>query len=151
VSSQAQAALATMSSETVRGTSVAVGGRGVLIEGQSGSGKSDLALRLIDRGAVLISDDYTVLVRDKQGLNARPAANIAGQIEVRGVGIVSLPHAETAPLALIVRLVDKPERLPIDDAARRIAGVEVPEIALNALEPSAPIKIELALKRQRAA
>jgi serine kinase of HPr protein (carbohydrate metabolism regulator) len=151
VSTQVQAALAAMSSETVRGTSVAVAGMAVLIEGQSGSGKSDLALRLIDRGAILVSDDYTVLVRDKAGLSARPAANIAGQIEVRGVGIVTLPHLQSAPLALIVRLVDKPERLPVDDAARRIAGVEIPEIALNALEPSAPIKVEMALKRQRPA
>jgi serine kinase of HPr protein (carbohydrate metabolism regulator) len=151
MNAHAQAALAAMSSETVRGTSVAIGGRAVLIEGQSGSGKSDLALRLIDRGAILISDDYTVLVRDKQGLNARPAANIAGRIEVRGVGIVAMPHAETAPLGLVVRLVEKPERLPVDDAARRIAGVEIPEIALNALEPSAPIKVELALDRQRPA
>jgi serine kinase of HPr protein (carbohydrate metabolism regulator) len=151
MSSQVQAALAAMSSETVRGTSVAIEGRAVLIEGQSGSGKSDLALRLIDRGAVLVSDDYTMLVRDKQALNARPAANIAGQIEVRGIGILTLPHVETAPLALIVRLVDTPERLPFDDAARKIAGVAIPEIALNALEPSAPIKVELALKRLHAA
>jgi len=145
--SQASAALAAVSSETVHGTCVAIGGRGVLIEGQSGSGKSDLALRLIDRGAMLVSDDYTVLVRDGKGLVARAPANIAGKIEVRGVGIVEMAQAGDTPLGLVVRLVDAPERLPVDDAVRRIAGVKLPEIALNALEPSAPIKVELALKR----
>ena len=80
-------------------------------------------------------------------LVAHVAPNIAGQIEVRGVGIVTLPHVERAPLLLVVRLVDRVERLPVDGAVRRIAGVAVTEIALNGLEPSAPIKVELALKQ----
>jgi serine kinase of HPr protein (carbohydrate metabolism regulator) len=124
-----------------------VDGRGVLIEGRSGSGKSDLALRLIDRGAKLVSDDYTVLLREGSALAARPPANIAGKIEVRGIGIVTMPHEASAPLALVVRLVDTPERLPEAQTARRIAGIAVPEIALAGLEPSAPIKVELALRR----
>ena len=145
--SQLQAALAAISSETVHGTCVAIEGRGVLIEGRSGSGKSDLALRLIDRGARLVSDDYTVLLREGAALSARAPENIAGRIEVRGIGIVSMPNVAHAPLALVVRLVEAPARLPEEKTVRKIAGVAVPEIALAALEPSAPIKVELALDR----
>lgn len=139
--------MATVSSETLHASCVAIGDRAVLIEGRSGSGKSDLALRLIDRGGVLVSDDYTVLVRESDTLIAQAPATIAGRIEVRGIGIVEMPHAERAPVALIVTLVDQVERFPEDRAPRRIAGVALPEIALVASELSAPIKVELALKR----
>lgn len=139
--------MATVSSETLHASCVAIGDRAVLIEGRSGSGKSDLALRLIDRGGVLVSDDYTVLVRERDTLIAQAPATIAGRIEVRGIGIVEMPHAERAPVALIVTLVDQVERFPEDRAPRRIAGVALPEIALVASELSAPIKVELALKR----
>jgi serine kinase of HPr protein (carbohydrate metabolism regulator) len=139
--------MATVSSETLHASCVAIGDRAVLIEGRSGSGKSDLALRLIDRGGVLVSDDYTVLVRERDTLMAQAPTTIAGRIEVRGIGIVDLPHAERAPVALIVTLVDQVERFPEDRAPRRIAGVALPEIALVASELSAPIKVELALKR----
>jgi serine kinase of HPr protein (carbohydrate metabolism regulator) len=139
--------MATVSSETLHASCVAIGDRAVLIEGRSGSGKSDLALRLIDRGGVLVSDDYTVLVRERDTLIAQAPTTIAGRIEVRGIGIVDLPHAERAPVALIVTLVDQVERFPEDRAPRRIAGVALPEIALVASELSAPIKVELALKR----
>ncbi len=139
--------MATVSSETLHASCVAIGGRAVLIEGPSGSGKSDLALRLIDRGARLVSDDYTILVRDGGALKASAPANIAGQIEVRAIGIVEMEAVDAAPVALLVRLVEHPERLPLDPGERRIAGVTVPEIALNAHEGSAPIKVELALER----
>mgnify|MGYP006207984755 CR=1 FL=1 len=76
-----------LSSETVHTSCIAIGGRAVLIGGRSGRGKSDLALRLIDRGASLVSDDYTVVHRR----DGRPVASapdtIAGKIEVRGVGL----------------------------------------------------------------
>src|SRR5437763_620964 len=85
-------------SRTVRGTSIAIGGRGVLLRGESGSGKSDLALRLIDRGAVLVSDDYTQ-VRAEHGrrIASAPGA-IAGKSEVRGVGIATFPAEMDVPL-----------------------------------------------------
>jgi serine kinase of HPr protein (carbohydrate metabolism regulator) len=139
--------MATVSSETLHASCVTIGDRAVLIEGRSGSGKSDLALRLIDRGGVLVSDDYTVLVRERDTLIAQAPTTIAGRIEVRGIGIVEMPHAERAPVALIVTLVDQVERFPEDRAPRRLAGVALPEIALVASELSAPIKVELALKR----
>lgn len=142
----ASAALTLVSSETLHVSAVAIGGRAVLIEGESGAGKSDLALRLIDRGAILVSDDYTILVRDGAILRARPPATIAGRIEVRGIGIVDLPHVSGVAVALLVRLGVPVDRMP-GDAARTIAGVAVPETRLDAHEASAPLKVELALRR----
>ena len=133
-------------SETVRGTSVAIAGRGVLLRGESGSGKSDLALRLIDRGAVLVSDDYTeVCLRDGR-LLARSPATIAGKIEVRGVGIVTLPAAMNVPLCLLVDLERTPERLPDGPVPAEVANTVIPAVALAALEASAPLKVEAALR-----
>lgn len=136
-----------VSSETLHASCVAIDGRAVLIEGRSGSGKSDLALRLIDRGAKLVSDDYTVLVRERDRLLAQPPATIAGKIEVRGIGIVDMPHGERVPVALVVCLSDQVERMPDDGEIRTIAGVVVPMITLNAREASAAIKVGLALAR----
>lgn len=138
--------MAELSSETLHASCVAIDGRAVLIEGRSGEGKSDLALRLIDRGAALVSDDYTICTRNSGVLHGAAPANIAGKIEVRGIGILALPHVDRAPIALIVTILDAPPRLPDGPRTRRIAGVEVPQVALPALEPSAPVKVELALK-----
>jgi serine kinase of HPr protein (carbohydrate metabolism regulator) len=134
------------STETWHVSTVAIGGRAVLIEGASGAGKSDLALRLIDRGAILVSDDYTVLSREGDGLIARPPTTIAGMIEVRGLGIISVPHLPSAPVALLVRLDSEIERMP-DVIERSMADVAVPVVALNGVEASSPIKVELALAR----
>ncbi|MCW3848745.1 HPr kinase/phosphatase C-terminal domain-containing protein [Sphingomonas sp. LB-2] len=136
-----------LSSETIHASCVAIGGRAVLIEGRSGEGKSDLALRLIDRGALLVADDQTICQRQSGKLNASPPPTIAGRIEVRGVGIIDMPHVERAPVDLLIVILDAPPRFPEDQRTRRIAGIDVPVLALAALEPSAPIKVELALKR----
>jgi serine kinase of HPr protein (carbohydrate metabolism regulator) len=132
--------------ETVHATAVAWDGRAVLLFGQSGAGKSDLALRLIDRGWVLVSDDYTVIRRDGGAAVAEPPATIAGRIEVRGVGIVAVPHAASVPVALLCDLDAVVERMP-DRTERVIAGVSLPSMTLAAFEASAPIKLELALAR----
>lgn len=130
--------------ETVHATTVAVGGKAVLIAGASGSGKSDLALRLIDRGARLVSDDYTLLEAKGGRLFASPPPTIAGRIEMRGVGIVAHEAVQDVPVCLVVDLDAEPERLP-EPAARSFLGIAVPSLALAALEPSAPIKVEAAL------
>ncbi len=139
--------MAEVSSETIHASCVAVAGRAVLIEGRSGAGKSDLALRLIDRGATLVSDDYVRLTRTGRRLHAAPPPNIAGKIEVRGIGILDMPHVEDVPVWLLVTVVEAPPRMPEGPGVRRIAGVDVPELRLPALEASAPIKVELALAR----
>lgn len=142
-----EAAIATaLSFETLHVSSIAIDGRAVLIEGESGAGKSDLALRLIDRGATLISDDYTLLQRAGHELIASPPDTIAGQIEVRGLGVLPIPHVEKIPVALLVRLTDAPERLPLEEEVRRIAGVDIREVAIDSRTASAAIKVELALR-----
>ncbi len=92
----------TVASVTLHATCVAVAGRGVLITGPSGSGKSSLALQLMATGAVLVSDDKTVLRRDGDTLIATPPATISGMIEARGVGILSVPHLDTVSVMLVV-------------------------------------------------
>lgn len=135
-----------VSSERIHASCVAIGGRAVLLCGASGSGKSDLALRLIDRGAELVSDDQVLLTRDGDTLRASPPATIAGKIEVRGLGILAMPHRTAMPVSLLIQLDDPIARMPLDARSRTLAGIDVPVIALAALEPSAPIKAELALR-----
>jgi hypothetical protein len=100
-----------------------IGRHGVLILGESGAGKSDLLLRLMDEGGKLVADDRTELYAVKGQLRARAPQSIAGLIEVRGLGIVAQPFAKSAVLALAVRLgtpKDFPGRLPdFFRAARR--------------------------------
>ena len=135
-----------LSSETVHASCVAIGGRAVLIGGRSGQGKSDLALRLIDRGAALVSDDYTLLRRQDGRLLAVAPPTIAGKIELRGVGILEYPAVRDVPVALFVDLDLETTRLPDDGDKRMVAAVAIPLIGLNAQEPSAPIKVEAALR-----
>jgi serine kinase of HPr protein (carbohydrate metabolism regulator) len=136
-----------LSSETLHVSTVAMDGRAVLISGPSGSGKSDLALRLIDRGFTLVSDDQTIVRLDGQRLLASPPANIAGKIEIRGIGIVDMPHADGVPVALLVELTSDIQRLPDDSRARPILGVPVPLVAIDALAASAAAKVVMALDR----
>jgi serine kinase of HPr protein (carbohydrate metabolism regulator) len=135
-----------LSSETLHVSSVAIGGRAVLIGGRSGAGKSDLALRLIDRGAILVSDDYTFVRRDKGRAMASAPQRIAGKIEVRGVGIIELETIGDVPVALFVDLSGEPVRLPDAEERINVAGVSIPSIALDGHQASAPLKVEAALR-----
>lgn len=131
----------------VHATSVAIEGAGLLLLGPSGSGKSDLALRLIDRGAVLVADDQVDLsLLDGQAF-AQPPSAIRGLIEARGIGLLRLPYLERAPLVLAVQLVPggSIERMP-EPALWREAGISLPLVALDPFESSTPAKLRLALK-----
>jgi HPr kinase/phosphorylase len=135
----------------IHGTAVAVatelGLRAVLLRGPSGSGKSDLGLRLIDAGGQLVADDQSELVRLGDQIVVRPPATIAGLIEVRGIGILRLNPLLEAPLALIADLVptEAIERLP-PLRAECVLGLDLPVIALTPFEASAPAKLRLALR-----
>jgi len=136
-----------LSSETVHASSVAMDGRAVLITGPSGSGKSDLALRLLDRGFTLVSDDQTIVRRDGDRLIASAPPNIAGKLEIRGIGIIDMETATDVPVALVVQLTSEIERLPDDRRDRPVLGVRVPLVSVDALTASAASKVALALDR----
>lgn len=131
----------------VHGTCVELGGEGVVLLGPSGSGKSDLALRLIDGGAKLVADDQVELRVDGGRLVASPPATIAGLLEVRGVGIVRIDHGVGVVVRLLVDLVaaGEVERLP-EPAARLVGGVSLPVVRLFAFEVSAAAKVRLAMR-----
>jgi serine kinase of HPr protein (carbohydrate metabolism regulator) len=135
-----------LSSELVHASAVAIGGRAVLIGGLPGTGKSDLALRLIDRGATLVSDDYCDVRRVEGRARASAPATILGKIEMRGLGLVELATAQDVPVALFVDLDQPPERLPEPGETRSLAGVAIPVFRLAGLEASAPLKVETALR-----
>lgn len=132
--------------ELVYGTTVAVDGRAVLLRGPSGSGKSDLALRMIEAGAQLVADDQTRLVREAGRLVASAPDTIAGQLEVRGVGIVPVQNVRRAPLDLVVDLVppEQVERYP-EAGTCTYLEIGVPLLALAPFEASTPAKVRLAL------
>ena len=131
---------------TLHASCVAINGRGVLLTGASGSGKSDLALRLIDRGAILVGDDGVAIQARSGRLYARSGPNIEGQIEIRGLGIVALPFVEEAPLALAIALDQPVQRMPAELLPMRlIEGLTLPLIALDPFAASAPVKVEKAL------
>jgi len=129
---------------------VALEGRGVLITGPSGSGKSDLALRLIDGGAILVADDQLVVERAADALIARPVRPLAGLLEVRGYGIVRLAHQAACRLCLAVEL-DHRERIPRlpEPQGRLLLGVELACLRLDSRAPSAAAVVRLALAGER--
>ncbi len=128
------------------GTCIAIDGDAVLLRGKPGSGKSDLALRLIDAGARLVADDQTELRPSGEEIIARAPPAIAGRIEVRGVGILACPSIAMAPLRLVVDLVapGDVERLP-ETASCRYLERSIPLLRLAPFEASTPAKIRLAL------
>jgi serine kinase of HPr protein (carbohydrate metabolism regulator) len=136
-----------LSSENFHASSVAKDGRAVLISGPSGSGKSDLALRLLDYGFTLVSDDRTIVRKQGGKLIASAPDTIKGKLEIRGLGIVDMETVADVPVALVVELTSDIQRMPDDDAERLILGAGIPMISIDALTASAPSKVALALDR----
>ena len=133
----------------IHASCVAIGGRGVLLLGKSGAGKSDLALRLIEDGAQLVADDRTILFVTKGALHAKAPASIQGLLEIRGLGIVAIGARPQAKIALVVRLGREGARLPqrhfYHSPAPLTGAGPVPQIALDARFASTPAKIRMAL------
>lgn len=135
--------------ERIHATCVVIKGQGVLLRGAPGSGKSDLALRLIDEGAGLVADDYTELKLDNDKLCATAPSAIQGLLEVRGVGIVRIgcvPRVPVSALFDLVALADI-ERLP-EPQMERFEGIDIPRYCLHGFDASASAKIRMALKAQ---
>jgi HPr kinase/phosphorylase len=131
----------------VHGSVVSLSETAVLLRGPSGSGKSDLALRLIDGGAKLVADDRVDLARKGAALVASAPAPLAGLLEVRGLGILKFPHLKSAPVGLVVDLVPPQaiERLP-ERQTCDLDGATLPLLRLAPFEASALPKLRLALE-----
>ena len=126
---------------------VAIGGRALLVEGPPGSGKSSLALALIDRGAVLLGDDGVLLsVRDGR-LHAAPHPSTHGLLEVRNLGLLDMPVLADAPVCLVVSLDRQAPRF-IDRAGEAIrAGMVLPHVLLWPDSPVLALRVEQAMTR----
>jgi serine kinase of HPr protein (carbohydrate metabolism regulator) len=141
--------------ELVHGTCVAFGGRGALLRGAPGSGKSDLALRFLalpPDGAMkpmLVADDQVFAEARTSGMlivSAPPT--IAGKLEIRGLGIVEVPFLAEAELVLVCDLVatkDVPRMPPESPEVADIAGISLPVLRVAPFEASAPLKLKMAL------
>jgi serine kinase of HPr protein (carbohydrate metabolism regulator) len=125
---------------------VAIGGRALLIEGAPGSGKSSLALALIDRGAALIGDDGVTLGLRDGRLWAAPPPNTAGLIEIRNVGIVTLSTV-AAPVALVVHLDPGAPRYAEEAGRIALLGQPIPLLRLDPAAWPLPLRAEWALTR----
>jgi HPr kinase/phosphorylase len=134
----------------IHGTCVAIGNEAILFRGPSGSGKSDLALRVINCGGTLVSDDQTIIVRQEDELIMSSPENIRDKIEVRGVGIVNMPAKKEVRLGLVLDMMpsEKIDRIPIPQFCWYL-GLQVPVLGLHPFENSAPLKVQLAINSVR--
>ncbi len=136
-----------LKSKRIHATCIAIGRHGVLLRGPSASGKSDLALRLIDAGAKLIADDQVNLIVSSKGLRASAPKILKGLLEVRNIGVLQLPSIEDAFVSLVCELVrpEQIERMP-QYKNTSILGVNLPHLLILPFETSSVIKVQLALK-----
>ena len=131
----------------IQATAIHIDHHGILLTGAPASGKSDLALRMINDGAELIADGETSLVVQGYTLMATAPAITAGQLHIHGIGSIRMPFENSAPIRCCVHLsaswhVQKNPQWRTEN----FLGVNIPIIELNAFEASTPIKIKTALK-----
>lgn len=135
-----------MTTLTSHATCIAIDGHGVLLRGASGSGKSDLALRLIADGARLVADDQVVLAVEGDAVIGSAPPALHGMIEIRGLGIMRMEADARAPIALVADMTaaDAVERMP-EPRQCRLAGIAIPMFAIDPFQASAPAKLRFAL------
>ena len=138
-----------MKSKKFHSTSVVIEDCGIMIVGDSGCGKSDLALRLIDSGATLISDDITICKKRINGIFLYSPKETKGLLEVREIGIITVPFIENVKLSLLVELIDKEgERMP-EKEKKILLGVKIPKIQIFGKNPSSVAKVKFKLNEVR--
>lgn len=132
--------------ERIHASCVSIGSHGVLLMGRSGSGKSDVALRLLARGAMLVADDQVILRKEEGELVAGVDETIRGLLEIHGVGLVKYPVATNIPVRLVVQLVslEEMEHIPAPQTYQMM-GVSVPQIGIYGFDASTPDKIYAAI------
>ncbi len=124
---------------------VTMRGRSLLLTGAPGSGKSSLALALLDRGAELVGDDGVTLDAVDGRVVASPPPNTAGLIEIRNVGLLEVPTA-SAPVCIVINLTAAAERLPLGTSEATLLGLPVPQVDLYPDTPALPLRAEAALE-----
>lgn len=137
-------------SERIHASCVSIGSKGVLLLGKSGSGKSDVALRLMARGAMLVADDQVILRAEEGALVASVDPHIRGLLEIHGVGLVRYPVATNIPVRLAVNLVpiNEMEHIPTTQHFAAL-GISVPQIGIYGFDASTPDKIYAAIHAMR--
>ncbi len=140
-----------MSPQNLHASCVAIGDYGLLIRGASGSGKSDLVLRLIDENcnATLVADDQVMITEEAGVLVASPPQNLAGKLEIRGQGIVTRTYLAKVKLSHIIDLVAPAEitRMPeMSEMQTTLLGFTFPRLKLDADQTSAPARIRAFLR-----
>ena len=130
----------------VHATCISQDGSGILIRGLSGTGKSDLALRLISDGAQLVADDQVTIDNVNGSIIAWAPPSLKGLLEVRGIGIIRMPSLHSVPIRLLVDLNqhENIQRIP-NNKVTKLAGVNISKIDLWAFETSAVAKVKIAL------
>jgi len=132
-----------MKTKKVHSTSVVIEDAGVMITGKSGFGKSDLALRLIDSGATLISDDVTICEKIGDSIFLFPPYETKGLLEVREIGIMTVPYIENIKLSLLVELVETEiDRLP-QKSFTKLLNIKIKKIKIQGKNSSSVAKIKL--------
>ena len=134
-----------MRSKRLHATSVAIEDNGVAIFGESGSGKSDLALRLIDSGATLISDDITLFSKLDKNIDLYSIEKTKGLLEVREIGLITVPYIEAVKLRLVVKLKESNLERVLVNKQESILGIKFPKIEINRKNPSSVAKIKVKL------
>ena len=131
----------------IHATCIAIDDHGILLRGPTASGKSDLALRLIGSGAMLIADDRVNLNVDPKGLRASAPTILKGLLEVRNIGVLGFPSKENVFVSLVCDLVrpEQIERMP-QYKNTRILGIKLPHVLISPFETSSVTKVQLALK-----
>ncbi|MBC6444128.1 MAG: HPr kinase/phosphatase C-terminal domain-containing protein [Alphaproteobacteria bacterium GM202ARS2] len=136
---------------TVHATTVCWKGRGLLLRGAAGSGKSDLALRLIAQGARLIADDLTTLYRKGDRLEARlpnVPSFFRGKLALRGAGLLHMPYRQKTRIHLVADLSPEPSDDPYPSLSCQLMGLTIPRIVCSPFEASADIKMLYALQQR---
>lgn len=134
----------------IHASAVRLSEKGVLLLGPSASGKSDLALRLIDAGAVLIADDQVRLTREGDHLHAAPPERLQGLIALRGIGIMRVPFAPSLLDLAVDLLPDGAADDPLPEpSSRSWLGLDLPKIGVDASSPSAVARIKMVLSTER--
>jgi len=134
--------------QLMHATALKLGGFGAILRGAPGAGKSDLALRLMDRGHTLIGDDQIQLTRKGESVMIAPVEQLAGLLEVRGLGILRVPNiAKDVLLACVIDLHDHRDidRLPPADEQITVLTVPIRRFHVDPFDASAPLRVEMAM------